>query len=205
MTIAVSHPGKIGDALYALPAVRYLCERHSTKADFYTSSYCEPLRRLLEAQEYIAKVIVPEDYVIENGYQGIQPWKMPIPEDEYEAVYQLGFQSEPDRPLPDYIASVVGAPSGLPVFYNFDDKATLDKQYLVLAPGRDQRYRRLFAELIALSPVETVIIGTKEEYFGAGIDCTGLDILDTLHIRSALSARCPRRWFWQTASRFPRS
>ena len=180
MTIAVSHPGKIGDALYTLPTVRYLCQRHGTTADFYTSSYCEPLRRLLEAQEYISRVIVPEDYVIENGFQGIQPWKMPIPADQYDEVYQFGFKDEPDRPLPDFIASTVGAPSGLPIFYQHQDIETLDRPYLVLAPGKDRRYHRLFAELAALSPLEAVVIGSKDEYFGAGIDCTGLDIYETL-------------------------
>ena len=180
MTIAVSHPGKIGDALYSLPTVRYLCELHGTRADFYTSSYCEPLRRLLEAQDCIERVIVPEDYKIENGFQGIQPWNMPIPEAGYERVYQLGFQAEPDRPLPDYIASTVGAPSGLPIAYHYQEQPTLDRPYLVLAPGKDLRYRRLFSELIALSPIDVAVIGTKDEFFGAGLDCTGLDILDTL-------------------------
>jgi len=178
--IAVSHPGKIGDALYALPTVRYLCSRHNCKADFYTSGYCVPLVRLLEHQPFIRKVVIPEGYAIENAFQGIQPWKMPIPQSEYSAIYQLGYREAPDKALPDYIAETVGAPRGLPVMYEYPEAKVLSDPYIVIAPGRDERFRRTLIEFVQRCPVKCVIIGAPGEYIGAGIDITRLDLLDCI-------------------------
>ena len=178
--IAVAHPGKIGDALYALPTVRYLCERHGGQADFYTSSYCAPLTKLLLQQPCIRKVIIPKDYEIEHMFRGVQPWKMPLPEKDYAAVYQLGFQQDPDRPIHDFIADRVDAPAGLPITYDFPDQPTLNEPYLVLAPGRAIQFRKTFLDIIKRSQIKCVIIGGREEFLGEGLDRTGLDLVETL-------------------------
>ncbi len=117
--IACAHPGKMGDALYSLPAIRELALRHGCKADFYTSSYCAPLRRIFEAQSCIDRFIVSEHYVLRDFSCGGQPWQVPVP-DEYDAIYQLGFRELPHQPLPDHIATSVGLRTGLPVRYDFD-------------------------------------------------------------------------------------
>jgi SAM-dependent methyltransferase/ADP-heptose:LPS heptosyltransferase len=178
--IAVSHPGKIGDALYCLPTIRYLCDKHNTQADFFTSAYCEPLRRFFEYQSCIRKVIVPEDYKIEHGNCGIQPWHMSVPEEEYECVYELGFRRDPDKVLPDFIADTVGAPNGLPIYYEFPPAQTLAEPYIVIAPGRFDYYRRVFSEVARHAAAPVVIIGARGEHIEQGIDKTGLDLLDTL-------------------------
>lgn len=178
--IAVAHPGKLGDALYALPTLRYLCSRHNCKADFFTSSYCAPIFRLLEHQTCIRKVIVPEGYIPENGYCGIQPWQMPVPQEGYDAVYQLGLRDAPNKILPDFIAESVGAPAGLPIYYQYPETKVLGEPYIVIAPGKDRRFRATCIDLVKRCPVKCVIIGAPNEHIGIGIDATKLDPLDSI-------------------------
>lgn len=178
--IAVAHPGKLGDALYALPTARFLATQHKCAVDFYTSGYCAPIVRLLEHQSFIRKVIIPPDYVPENGFQGIQPWKMPVPESSYKAVYQLGLREAPDKILPDYIAESVGAPAGLPIYYDYIPAKVLNEPYIVIAPGREARFRKLLVEVVKRCPVKCVIIGAPGEYIGVGLDATKLDPLDSI-------------------------
>lgn len=40
MNIVVTHPGKIGDLLFALPTAQYLSTVHGCSIDVYTSPYC---------------------------------------------------------------------------------------------------------------------------------------------------------------------
>ncbi|MFN8392172.1 MAG: methyltransferase domain-containing protein [Bdellovibrionota bacterium] len=178
--IAVAHPGKLGDALYALPTVRYLCAKHNAKADFYTSAYCAPIVRLLEHQSCIRNVIVPEDYEIENAFCGVQPWRLPIPEQQYAKVYQLGLQTEPVENLVDHVAKSAGAPTGLPVFYEYPDREVLREPYIAVAPGRDLKFREVLKEFVQRCPIQCVILGAADEYIGVGIDATKLDPLETL-------------------------
>lgn len=104
--IACSHPGKMGDCLYSLPAVKELCRKHSSKCDFYTSNWCASLRPIFEFQPFIRRFIVDEEYVGVD-YLGIHPVDMDIPEG-YDRVYQLGFRVFPDRFLPDFICNNFG-------------------------------------------------------------------------------------------------
>ena len=55
--IAATTPGKMGDAIFAIPTIRWLCEKHNTKVDFWTSEYCSPLKRLFEYQN-ILKILI---------------------------------------------------------------------------------------------------------------------------------------------------
>lgn len=178
--IAVSHPGKLGDVLYCLPTVRYLCEKYDTKADFFTSSYCTPLVRFLEYQSCIRKVVIPRDYVIRDAFCGVQPWEMPIPKDSYQKVFQLGFQKEPDQALPDFIAQSIGAPTGLPISYDYLQYQTLAEPYMVIAPGKQLQFRDVLCEVIRRSTIPIVVIGARDECLGEGIDKTGLDFLETV-------------------------
>lgn len=176
--IACAHPGKMGDALYSLPAIRELANRHGCKVDFYTSSYCAPLRRIFEAQSCIDRFIVSEQYVLQDFSCGGQPWQVPVP-DEYDAIYQLGFRELPHQPLPDHIATSVGLRAGLPVRYDFDLPAPeIDEPYIVSAPRAGLPFR----ELADRSQMRVVEIGGAGEGTGSprAIDKTGLDMLETL-------------------------
>lgn len=177
--IACTHPGKIGDALYALPAIRWLCEKHDCQADFYTSEYCRPLESLMRQQSCIADFVVPQGYNPENQSCGVQPFQMPVPPG-YDFVYHLGFRATPDRALPDFIAGWTGAPSGLPIHYEFEKQETgLRSPYVVVAPRGD----RAFAEFIKLCPFPVVQIGAAGEAVSdIGIDRTGADFIETCNI-----------------------
>ena len=106
--IACSHPGKIGDAIYALPTINKLCELRECTADFYTSSYCAPLKKLFEYQPYIDNFYMPDSYIIERMDMGIQPYRMPIDPAPYRVVYHLGFRHIPNTRLDRFIADSIG-------------------------------------------------------------------------------------------------
>lgn len=180
--IACTHPGKIGDALYALPAIRALCERHGCEADFFTSEYCRPLLGLVAAQPFVRQALVAGDYVPERADCGVQPWLVPTPEG-YEAVYHLGFQSNPDRPLHEFIASQAGVNGYAPeVRYDFTPRQTLGNPYVVVSARGASSFAELFRGVIDASPVTVVEVGASGEAVGAGrsLDLTGLDMLDVL-------------------------
>ncbi len=184
--IAVAHPGAIGDALYCLPTIRWLSEKHGCQADFYTSIYCEPMKSLMEYQEEIDQVILmgPPEYIVTGSGPGFQPWRMPVPEENYEAVYQLGFQVNPYKDLPGFIAESVGAPSNLPVRYDLPNTARyhIDGEYIVIAPKGNTTFREVYEDVCRYSKVKVVQVGGP----GEGIDnpktldlCGEADMLQT--------------------------
>ena len=168
----------MGDALYSIPTIRELAARHGCKVDFYTSSYCAPLRRIFEAQSCIDRFIISEQYVLHDFSCGAQPWQVPVP-DVYDAIYQLGFSALPHQPLPDHISTSVGLRAGLAVRYEFDLPAPeIDEPYIVSAPRAGLPFR----ELADRSSIRVVEIGGAGEGTGSPrvIDKTGLDMLEVL-------------------------
>ena len=188
--IAVSHPGKIGDALYCLPAIRFFCESWNAQAHFYTSDYCKPMKKLMEYQSCIDHTIIPPAYEILRTDIGIQPWQMPIDRAAYKRVVQMGFRSVPNGPIPIFIAAQCGAHlRKLPrVYYEYPEIETLDEPYICIAPRGETTYKGLFLDVAYKSPVAVVIIGghidsiTDREENDNGkpiIDLTGMDMLET--------------------------
>ena len=179
---ACAHPGKMGDALYSLPAIRELCKRHGSSADFYTSSYCAPLRRLFEAQECIDRFVVAEDYVLQDFACGARPWQVPVPPG-YDAVYQMGFEDAPTVSLPDYIAKRARVKTRLPIRYDFELPAPeIDGPYIVSAPRGHSVHSPMFRALADHCPIKVVEIGAAGDGTGSpgAIDKTGLDMLEVL-------------------------
>lgn len=175
-------PGKMGDALYALPVARYLYGTTGRKIDFYTSDYCRPLKRLVEYQSYIDKMIIPDTYRVERTDMGIQPWNMPIPP-VYAEVHQLGFRGIPSKMLHQYMAEQEGIYAALAIAYEYPEiNPPLDTPYICIAPRGKTTFEHLFNALADTIP--SVIIGGQGDYTGYGIDMTGLDMLDTLSILS---------------------
>lgn len=180
--IAVSMPGKIGDSLYALPVARLLYGMHGEKIDFYTSSYCNPMKNLVVYQSYINDFIIPADYTIERTDMGIQPWQMPIP-DKYTHVFQLGFRGIPDRSIHQYMAHELGYDMPLAIRYEYPELETdISGDYICIAPRGQTSFIDTFNELA--QNTQAVIIGGTGDYTGYGIDYTGLDMLDTLSVLS---------------------
>lgn len=179
--IAFTHPGKVGDLLYSLPTVKYICEAKGQKADFWTSEYCYPVvKRLLERQSYIDKCINAPLYKIERMDMGVQPYQIPVDNNYYETIYHLGFRSVPDCPLPQFIAHSIGSTWNGKIEYEYDDVPTLDEPYIVLAPRGETSYKGLFLNLIKECPIKTVLIGGLGDLIGSGLNKCGLDLVETL-------------------------
>lgn len=178
--IAVSHPGKIGDALYTLPTIKELSKLHNCKVDFYTSEHCRPIKEFMKLQDCINECIIPESYVIERYDMGIQPWLIPIDNSKYEAVYQLGFKSVPDKSLPEFISESVGLNKdvGKNIHYNFIDEFDhTDSNYIVIAPRGETTYSTIFKGVIdyyEFKNIKSFIVGGRGDYFGKGVDYTHL-------------------------------
>lgn len=178
--IACTHPGKMGDTLYSLPTVKELCKRHKTKADFITSSYCEPLGSLIEYQPYINKFIVSEDYVIERTDIGVQPWLMPV-HGEYEAVYHLGFRGVPDTRIDHYIAKSIGLDRIPPIKYEYPYPKYLPvDDYYILAPRGETSYKQTFLDFMKCSNLLVLQVGGDDFIGGENtLNFTNLSFLET--------------------------
>lgn len=184
--VSFTHPGKMGDAMYSLPAMRYICNKLNTTCDFYTSEYCRPMKRLFEYQDFIDGFYVPDNYKIERMDMGIQPWYIPVDLSLYQCVWQLGFRQVPDRPLPDFIAMVAGVQecAGMAVQYDCPDFETLDEPYITIAPRGKTTFEPLYLDIIEKSPVKVVQVGGLGEAVGDishenTVDQAGLDLLET--------------------------
>jgi SAM-dependent methyltransferase len=192
--IAVAHPGLMGDALYILPATRWLCNKLGCKADFYTSTHCRSIGDLVEYQPYIDKFVVLENYIATGNGPGLQPFAMPVPDQGYEMVYQLGYRSNPDRFLVNWTAMQIGAPHGLPVRYDFPDtgiRVGLPDEYIIMAPrkARNTTYLDLFQEIIDRSTVPVVQVGGRADGLDGGLDLCGLaGMLETVDLLSQATA-----------------
>lgn len=191
---AFANPGKIGDFLYILPTVKYICERDGAVADIYTSQVCKSTESLIRYQSYVNDFIIPPEYKIVHENQGIQPWQMPVPAG-YDEVYQLGFEHFPSEgPLHKYIAKQIGLNIFYPdPHYEFPDKTYSDVPYVVVAhcghhtsPGLKDAYRYF----IENCPMKTVQVGTVHD--GAvparSHDQLGIDFLDLASLISKASA-----------------
>lgn len=179
--IAITHPGKLGDLLYSIPAAKWLCEQHGSQADFYTSTYGIRAKELLERQSYINKVFLSENYVQTGSAPGIQPWEVPV-NDGYTHTYHLGFKSYPDGPLKEHICNSVGAPTDLPIHYEFDHGFEFDGDYIVVAPRGQSSFSELFTDIIRHSPFPVIQIGAPGDAMPGGIDCTDKNMLESLPI-----------------------
>lgn len=183
--LAFTHPGKLGDAIYTLPAIRWTCNHKDTTADFYTSEYCRPLKRLFEYQSCVDNVYFPDNYKIERMDMGVQPWYIPVDRNLYDVVWQLGFRQVPDRPLPNFIGVVAGIPfRDLQVEYEYPEIKTIDEPYIVIAPRGKTVYEPMFLDIIEESKYKVVQVGGHGDAVGNVnhpkiIDLSGLDMLET--------------------------
>jgi hypothetical protein len=187
--IACTHPGKHGDCLYALPAVKALAELHNCQVDFYTSSYCAPLKRLFEYQPYIDGFYVAPNYVIERMDMGVQPAYVPVDGSLYAKVYQLGFRRVPDTAIHEFIGQEAGVAVG-DITYETPEITDLGEPYIVLAPRGETSYRPLFQELVNQSAIPVCCVGGQGDaapFYGVH-DLTGWDYLETASAISHASA-----------------
>lgn len=193
---AFAHPGKIGDAVYALPLIKYICERDGAEAHFYTSSYCASLKRFFMHQKEITDFIVPENYQIRDFGCGGQPWQMPIDSSQYDRVFQCGFPHHPPNgPLHEFIARNNGVDPNLFQPHHFIWEALdinfIDKPFIAMC-GKTPEWTEIpaYRYLIEHSPIATVQIGLPHEWLGGkSINLTGLDILETVSILKSTNCK----------------
>lgn len=180
-TYAATHPGKMGDCLYTLPFLRYVYGVTGRKIDFFSSSYCEPLRALFEYQHFINSFNIAKDYKIERMDMGIQPWQISVPAN-YEHVFQLGFQSVPDCSIHQFIAKCQGISIELGISYDYPSRISIPikKDYIVIAPRGETSYKNVFNAVA--DETNAVIVGGIGDYTGHGLDATGLDMLETASV-----------------------
>jgi hypothetical protein len=192
---AFSHPGKIGDALYSLPTINAICERDGAKGDFYTSIACLALERLMQYQKNIEKVIIPPitEYRIESFGQGVQPWRMPIDETEYDKVIHLGFRSVPNGAIHKFIAEQTGMPRDAvdDPHYDYPEMTFYEEPYIVVVFNwaRGASLVESYTYLIDNCPIKVVQTGLSEDL----LDCPsenqmGLDLLEVASLLSKATA-----------------
>ncbi|HMO17729.1 MAG TPA: hypothetical protein PKA63_05525 [Oligoflexia bacterium] len=104
--ILVTHPGKIGDLLYSLNAIRAISIHFEAPVTLLTSTYSSSLKSILLLQEYIKDVLIDTNYRAENQNRGLQPHTMTIP-GKFDHVFQLGYREQDsfpitERPLSEY-------------------------------------------------------------------------------------------------------
>jgi len=206
---AAAHPGKLGDALYTLPFMRYLYGQNGEHFDFYTSDFCAPIKELFLYQPYIDNFIVSDSYKVERTDMGCQPPHVPIP-DGYSAAYQLGFTQIPTKAPHQYMAEQHSVTVGLGIRYEYPELPIIDWNgapavdlpnklghetkmhlpYVCVAPRNPSSYGQLFYDLTAKlrqQNIGVVQLGAEGEYVGVGRDATGASMLETLSILSRAS------------------
>lgn len=187
MRIACTHPGKMGDTLYALPTIRQIAKDTGSKIDFYTSEYCAPLRRLFEYQLSIGRFYISPGYIIERMDMGVQPYIMPV-HPGYDVVYHLGFRRVPNQAIHQFIyKETFGYDYPLAIEYDYPPiDPPLSIPYVCIAPRGETSYKSFFIDLahkLMSNGVAVAWIGSKEDKIDpVGWDATGKDMLDTLSI-----------------------
>ncbi len=96
--ILITHPGKLGDLIYSLGAIKALSETKNKKITVLTSTYCQSAYQLLLAQEYIEAVKIDFNYKPIHEHRGYQPHSLSLLEGDYD-VFELGYREKDDYDL----------------------------------------------------------------------------------------------------------
>ncbi|MFH1139805.1 MAG: hypothetical protein V1816_27320 [Pseudomonadota bacterium] len=89
--ILFTFPGKLGDLVYSLPAVRAAAAYFRRRVFFQTSEFCRPALPLLSSLPFIAGAFLDPDYRLEHARFGVQPYLMSEPPG-FSTVFHLGFR-----------------------------------------------------------------------------------------------------------------
>lgn len=91
--ILVSFPGKLGDLIYTLPAVRSLARFYRTPVYYQTSDYCRAAVELVDSQPFIRNCFLDQAYRLEHDRYGCQPYRMSEPPG-FDRIFHLGFRPD---------------------------------------------------------------------------------------------------------------
>lgn len=96
----ITMPGKFGDLLWTLPAVRQLARGEpSGSVDFAMMPKYSEVLRLLRMQRFIGNAYQLDGWVEEHDWCGAQPMIPPSIPAGYERVFNLGYKEAPAEPL----------------------------------------------------------------------------------------------------------
>lgn len=120
MSILFTHPGKLGDLLWAMPTVKAIAG--GGQVDLMVSGYCKPLVSLLAAQSYIRKVILYERWELKGGApeEAWNPGPVGFREGEYQEVIHLGYRNWPAPTLGEYYPKLMRETYGLDLKVDFN-------------------------------------------------------------------------------------
>lgn len=97
MRVLVTFPGRAGDLLWALPAVRAVSEHFQTPVNLLIAGEFAGMVPLLHQQSYLRVVIAEAAWALTPP----QDWNPPgQPYMGYDRVYHLGYRGWPAKPLP---------------------------------------------------------------------------------------------------------
>ena len=173
-------PGKYGDLLWSLPTVRAISQIKGEPVDFAIMPQYKNILPLLQAQPYIDRAFVIEEWLILHSNHGDQPW-LPQKNMEqacgYHQVWHLGYRGhpglsgQPNMCLADFIAWQQGirfVENPIPFIQGLDgvgvNWASRDEGGLTVALAFNEmyadlklRFRKTFGELykgVAISVME---------------------------------------------------
>jgi hypothetical protein len=111
-TVVLTHPGKLGDMLYALPVASWLYKERGLKTHWVLPMMFGPfqhIERLLQTQVFTEAVSLVK-YTVRNYDCGGQPYKFNPNEYgvETDCWYNLGFRHYPSKFIPAFYAEEYG-------------------------------------------------------------------------------------------------
>lgn len=174
--ISCAHPGKIGDTLFALPAIRELCRIHQAKADFFVRPWCEPARSLIEYQPYInsMRTDAPE---IQAGR--LQPLTDMPP--GYDGYFDISWTKMDLFPLPESLAEAAGLPRriGRNLQLDIPEGGYPPGDYIVLSARSQGKliFEDLFEEFCKKSELDVYVVGGTGDHLQNGYDACGISFL----------------------------
>ena len=102
MRILATHPGKLGDSLWALPSVRVLSEYFEVPIDLRLAACIAPLRDLVARQSYVGDAVVDDLWVTQDTAPRT-PRQPPTLPEGYDHVFHLGYDGWPSQRLAEQV------------------------------------------------------------------------------------------------------
>ena len=100
--VLATFPGKFGDILWALPAIRSASEALGVPISLQIAGAYRSILSLLQAQPYLGRVVADDTWVV----QDTAPMTPRVPphvhqeETAWDHVFHLGYRGWPSEPLP---------------------------------------------------------------------------------------------------------
>lgn len=111
-SVLCTFPGRYGDLLWALPAIRAIAESGGEPVDLQIAGEFAGILPLLQTCPYLGRVLADPRWATTPPNE----WMAPTPFHRYDHIYQLGYRGWPQRPLPEetYLQAVAQVGRELP-------------------------------------------------------------------------------------------